>query len=991
MDELNQHLTNRFSALRDGRSGPVFFLEHGLLTDEREELFDQVRAACREHPIDDVWWRARPLPLLVMATEIGYHYQGCGTDFWPLLGEELCSKITDAERQTLKEMFQQAAHEFRGAVPKPTPWTEAFHLIAWPIVHAIVPIEFHRRLATLLADLRVAVADLDDDRLYRSICLVPGTRSGRFASFLEDAQIVVAVARHLLVGTGGSLTDETLARIAADLSDDGTAKRDLLAARGIQRSLRKKPIAGVSRQLVPVEGRLRLRNHGSDLILEAGFPSADPALVERLRLAVRKLRYAPRLWNVSARIPAEQLLSTVPFILRLSEVPNADTPLLPDLDGLDLDADLRDELLRYSLDLEVPVVFSISEDPEGRIAQQATSQELSASRNYWILIADSAQGEFNQLKRVGSIGPFVCKEADPTTREGKGALETIGHRLIAGASVGFAGAAPINGEAPVPEFVAGDVRVLVQRRSHAQGLSVRLGDEEVSLAGESLRITVPHGEHVLQVSTESQTRRYRFKGVESSSPSIAGLITLRLTSSEGTIQALQSGAIGLRIESLAPFDGLDLFLELIVMGHRFSAYTALGPLPRVVQSDEQIWNELLDERARRLLARADRCELRVRIGALASTSWELEQRVRPYWWEFGPAGPSLKCENGRVPHAAISAGDPTGISEDPEWPDDEVRLLVPVPEPSEILAANEFVTLCVGSPQFLAMDPIPAQALARQRSSRDGRLGFENLVSSYLKWSLADTDNVRAELRRRQVARILDNRVAGVCCGTEWAAREQALGEHSPWQMLLDRCIEAGLGLDPYVELLPGESTDICYEGIAEARRLLPELMVRADSFGDDDRISLNAAFGRAYETLAERNERKGRRDKAARLRGGDPSTPVNDWREALVDVRARTALHSIASLLLPTIEAPRLVGLNASLLPLDELSVELKNWTSRSRAALAGPIPQDDVLTCILCLWVAPARAVEMDWRSALDTLLTERCIARSARYLSLRARQGS
>jgi len=51
--------------------------------------------------------------------------------------------------------------------------------------------------------------------------------------------------------------------------------------------------------------------------------------------------------------------------------------------------------------------------------------------------------------------------------------------------------------------------------------------------------------------------------------------------------------------------------------------------------------------------------------------------------------------------------------------------------------------------------------------------------------------------------------------------------------------------------------------------------------------------------------------------------------------------------------------------------------------------VPSSDVLCTILALWLAPEVAVTMDWRGALDTLLSERSIARAARYISLRWRQ--
>jgi len=987
VDELNQHLTNHFSALRDARSGPVFFLEHGLPADEREHLFGEVRDACQHYQLDAGWWRVRPLPLLVAATEVGYCYQGCGTDFWPILGEELRHNITAPERQALQELFREAAHTFRGATPKSTPWAEAFHLIAWPIVHAIMPIEFHRRFATLLADLRIEVADLDDDRLYRAIMFVAGHRSARFSSFLEDSQTVVSVARHLLQGQSAALSQDVLTRLGSDIAGDGSAKRELLAARGIQRSLRQKPSPTATREADTINGYFQIRVHGGDLLLEAGFPSADIRVVESLRRAVRRLRYAPRLWGVTARISAEQLLSTVPFVVRFTEPPELDAELLPGLESLEIAPELLSELKRYSLDLAPPLVFSVLNDPEHQVAQQVHGVEISARRNYWVLIESTADVALQALKKIGSVGPFECRLADPATADGRRALEAMGYRLVTGAAVAFAGVPPINGEAPIPEFVVGDTRVLFQRRAHQQGLKVRLGDEEILLDSEAVRITIPRGESVLRVTSENQERKYRFRGVETASPSAAGLIGFSLTTSEGTIQALQAGAIGLRVESLVPFDGLNLVLELTIRDYRASVCMPLGTLPRVLQPGDPIWNELLDETARRLLTRSANCELRARIGNLASAVWELEQRIRPAWWTMGANGPVLMSETGELQLAAIAPSDPATLPQDMELINDEVKLLTPADVSLD--PENEFLTFCVGSPKLLGKLQISKPGFARQRTQRGDSRGLEDLMSAYLKWGLAQTANLGAEICRRQVARELESWVVEVCCGADWKTAEERLSADSSWQSLLNRCVTDGLGIDPYVELLPGDVDDICYEGIAEARRVLPELLVRAESFGVDDRGVLNAAFGRAYEIVADRHDRKGRHERAAQMRAGDPSTSIDDWRCALAEIKEEAMLLPVAALLLPTTEAPSLITIEASLMTFDELHAEFKSWISRARPALSGPAPSDDTLECILHVWMSPGRAVEMDWRSALDTLLSERCISRAARYLSLRARQ--
>ena len=168
MLDWQEPLAARYASLSESRMGPVFFIEHGLAETERADLIADVRAAVMVHSLDSEWWELRKLPLIVASTEAGYGYRGSGTDFWPMLERELGIELGNASRQRVRDLFASAAEVYRGIHPPRTPWAEAFHLIAWPITHALIPREFHQPLALTLANLRASVADLDDEALHRA-------------------------------------------------------------------------------------------------------------------------------------------------------------------------------------------------------------------------------------------------------------------------------------------------------------------------------------------------------------------------------------------------------------------------------------------------------------------------------------------------------------------------------------------------------------------------------------------------------------------------------------------------------------------------------------------------------------------------------------------------------------------------------------------------------------------------------------------------------
>ena len=322
MLEVAKHLAKRFAVLRDGRPGPVFFIEHGLSDTELHELRAVVGEAAQLHPPESDWWRARPLPLIVSATEVGYRYRGSGTDFWPLLEAELGIDLRPSSRQHIRDLFDSCSSVYRGAQPPASPWTTAFRLIAWPITHALVPLEFHRPLAATLANLRTSVSEFDEPSLYRAIRIAAGHSSARFATFLEDQGLVVSVARALLGRGNGEFSHDAIARIAGDLALDQVAARDMAVAKLVQRNIRTQRKPAPEKVVPPaVVGRLQLRRRNGSLAIEAVLPPVDGATADRLRRALRRRRFAPRLWGVSARVPSEQFLSGLPFAVKLTSVP----------------------------------------------------------------------------------------------------------------------------------------------------------------------------------------------------------------------------------------------------------------------------------------------------------------------------------------------------------------------------------------------------------------------------------------------------------------------------------------------------------------------------------------------------------------------------------------------------------------------------------------------------------------------------------------------
>jgi hypothetical protein len=992
--DFQRRLHERFSALRDSRQGAVFFVEHGLDAGELRELRATVRARLRLHPLDSGWWDDGHLPLLIVATEVGYRYRGTGTDFWPLLDEELGLEVSPMGRQQIKDLFVRASAEFRGARPPATAWAEAFHLIAWPITHALLPVEFHRSFAATLANLRIGVSDADEASLYQAVRRAATYPTARFATFLEDLGVVVSLTRSLLRRESHDLSAEIIDRLSTDLEADDVARRRVAVARSIQRAAKAGGGAAVDLPAATrVEGALQLRLTDSSLLLEARFPLLEAATAARLHTALRRRRFAPQLWGTTARVASDQLLSGLPFPLKIMALPERNAPLFPGLDEAGLDAQDLAVLHGFELELAPPHLFAVN--AEGDVARQVHGRTITAHRKYWALISEGDE-PLRGCPTVGEIGPLRCFQLAPDTAGGARALAQLGFDVRRGVSVRFAGTPPVGRADDIPTFVTGDQRVLVPQRLapdetvvvHLNGRSVAAGATDV------VRVAVESGEQRLRVSGETDSREYVFRG-GGALPPMTVPVRVELRSEERTLQALLGGRFGFVVDGVAPIDGLPLTVDLQVGGRVFTATGALGPVPQPVSSEHAVMKALLNDDVRDFVAGAEAATLSARVGHVAGVAWDLERVVRPCWWQ-GQDEPKLLSEGGPLRFGVVSADDP--VSKPAEGvAGSRTYLLAPIDaDHMEFGAAAPFTTLCIAPKRLqlrdLAVEGAARPKLERRRRGRRGGVGLEDLVEAYLRWSLAETRSAIGEIHRGQVAARLDEWMVEVCCGREWTQVESTIPRKSSWSILEQVCRDMALGRDGLVELSDEQETQIRQLAIAEIRRSLPTLWTRVgppSDLGADDYEILDGAWLKAYEALAARHRARGQYDVAAELGDADPGESPERWDQAFVCVRERVELRALAAMLLPSDSGPRLMSLEVGAMTVDEVADELSAWATSARRSFAGAVPTRDALKATYALWVAPELVLTTDWRAAIDTLLVERSVARATRYLALRARE--
>ena len=727
--------------------------------------------------------------------------------------------------------------------------------------------------------------------------------------------------------------------------------------------------------------------------LEAVFPPTAEDVQARLRRALRRRRYAARLWGVSTPVPSVQLLSCLPFTVKLTTVPPENSDLLPNVDQVDIDPELRDVLAALELDIAHPLLFAVS--PDEAHGRQIRGPSISGDRKYWLL---SRSGEGPRgCPALGEVGPYDCHVLDPAKESVREVLRGLGFQVRFGVLVEFAGSPPLDRDAPVPEFAVDDRRIVVPRRLPPEGLSVQLGDEQVRLTNDDVAtVVVERGDHTLRVSNGDNDREYSFRGTQSSRPVPPVACSIEARSTELTVQALLGGALDFAVESSASLEGLELTVEIEANGRKLFATAPLGPLPCTVSSDQEPFSTLLNDETRGLLAQAPSPTLRLSVGRLCSRIMVLEQRVRPCWWKRADDDSVvLTSEIGALPFGLIPATAPAARPiPGPDNLLEDTRLLVPFElDVSEYGDAAQFTTLCIAPSRVqLEVPAIKKPHLARRRRAGQGALGLEDLIESYLRWSLAESPTIIAEIRRRQVVDVLDGWIAEICCGEEWVRREAQMGGIDPWEELARLCDVTGLGRDSYIQLSREDELTVARIAVREIRLELPDVWARVGSSCDlrpEDYEALDLACGRAYTKLAGAYREQGRAEMADEIAEGDPGAASEEWDSVLERVKSAAELQPLAEMLLPSGMATRLMTLEPSMMTLDELTEELTWWARDARRTLAGSLPTAETLKAILALWIEPEAAVRLDWRGALNALLAERAVARAERYLALRSRR--
>lgn len=1002
---LNAHrrLYDHFASIRSRRpEHPIYLLEHGETPPAVTKLSRDVGVALEVHSIDSSFWRERYLPLLVVATEIGYDYRGTGTDFWPRFEERLERKLPPSGRQALTSLFEEASRTLGAATPPQTRWARTFCHIAWPISHAVLPRDLQPCLARALGQLGFQVtADTPAARIVEA--LRSGARrfaSGRFFAWLEQAALVAAVVRGFFEVTEDEVLEPRVSsRLRNDLQNEPDAYDDLCIARERQERIRQAPARQSSARRGPAVrvGVLSFEDiSAGQPMLVAQLPRLGGDDELALRRTSRHLRYTPRLWGLARPIPGDHLLCGLPFRLTLDHhLPPAGTALLPGLEQIGFDSSARGVLDSYELDLARPLLFYL--DRGGERVRQIRRKSVTSGTRCWVLAdPDDANREpyrSSPAPRGSEVLGLFCWLVDTGDAIHADWMRSIGFEVRERPQISLVGASLCGVATSAATFDQGDLIALSVQSAPSAGASVasRRGAPVPVTTGDLLVVEAATGGGELEIRVGGSVVDRVEVRVEDQAGPPGPVAWARLDPEAPSISALLGKRVGISVEALLPLDGVDIELELGWDGGRSRASSDLPSLPCVVSGSHAIWTELVSDARREEIALQTELSLTVRVGRLFSHVFRLEEPLAHFWWEDDDSGPRPVNDDGEmamsVIHAAVPWSPPAPAAEQSG-------------EALHLRLANEDGLVVPGAgmcdaPRSLRFSdrvlPRPARLLRRLVSQGDA-LGAGALASAYLQWATATATHALAEIERGRLVRHLGACLVEMLCGRQWACAEQAMARESAtefWTTLFQRCRARGVGYDAMAPIDHDEQGSFQRAVRCHVGGHIPDLWERLDDRSEETAELLAEVFDdgfcRAYEELAEARCRSGREGHEA-LAAVDPGTAPEDWRAVLDDTASQATADRLHALLCPPTAADELRRLDYVSMTLGETVDELTRWTRAYQTALQGRLWNREELEAMLQLWVSPDRAAGNRWRGAIERALVDRWTARAVRYSAVR-----
>ncbi|WEJ81264.1 hypothetical protein EQ718_20525 (plasmid) [Paracoccus versutus] len=907
--------------------------------------FEQAQPFLSELHLSALFDRS-PLLLCAIAAEIGFRFEGVGTEFWNKLATALGVPITMSDRTRFGDVFKATAQKFRLSKPSGSAFSAHFSIISWPIANALLPLDLIGPVTRLLARAPATAlpgpgrnANFPSLRAWASAA--EGARLVDWLRFEASSERVLTSL--LTENRGGGISALSYSRLHDSISKSSEAFFAARAARRRARRIRGGSIAPES------PGRLIVTRELAGLRLYATWPALPGELVDEAKNIARAAGWRPQLWGAGARLHSDTALGDGPFALTHSDVPRGDHASYGDAAAVFGEGSaIAAALASRSIDWNESLLFDVN-DERTRGEQRFAPFDLSSG--YAWIACRAGMTSLDQLHFIGSVAGYRLFEASLADETARTILGN--HGLLAAGDRSFVARHPIDAIIAPQGVVRPDRPFTIYRL----GPPIDVGEPQRLRNAE-------------QVSGQP---RVRCEGAQEPDDIP---ISLSLLERDGAFSALIERRLQLRLESAHALRAVPLTTELEINGKLIVRNVGeLAELPVTVDQHSPLLTGLYADGIRTRLLESGVGTLRFSVGRLASIEVPLARPKGAVDWSTTP--PTLIDADGSASMACAPATAPHRFVPAPAVVRPESGAVGYVFRFGDGRFADPMNLLA--SPSFNLGDFAAAFNDLGSRQLRDGERGSGDLARARIAWSRAQCGTLQALAAKSRIVQQFEEPLIYNLCGREWFDRERddKSSRSDPHQALYLVALEQGLASLP--EGVPERYAGDFAEAFAvRARDLDPDWPLRRPTPRDDAMDdALNLGFTDAVNTLQARGS----------LPGVDPDdcdfgSPEDAWASAAEEAIRRIRRSRLTRLIAPDEGGRQLRDRFYSNIGVAEMAEDLAAW-SRTFALPRGQLSVE-AAAAALQLWLSPAACEALD--AAMRVLVNDPFVARASRYAAIR-----
>lgn len=893
-----------------------------------------------------------PLYLCAIASEIGFRFEGVGTEYWNKLATALGVPITMSERARFGNAFAALAGKYALSRPTDSAFSTHFSIISWPIANALLPLDLLGPVTRMLAR-APATALPGPGRPINFPSLRAWASAAEGARLIDWLRFEAASERVLTALLTENRSGGILATSYARLHDAVTRSSEaFFATRAARQRARRAKIATIAQQSL---GRLTLTRDAAGLRLYVSWPALPADLADQARITARAAGWRPQLWGAGTRLHSDTALGDGPFLLTHTQVPRADQSAYAEAavtfgEGSDVAAALAGRTVEWNETL----LFDVNTDRNR--GEQRFSPFDSASGPAWIACRAEITA-LDRLRLVGNLAGYRLLEADLASDVDRAILAKEG--LVAAHDRALVARHPIDAIS-APQGVVRPRRPFVVYRP---GPPMSVDEPQRMQASDRTGYT-----------TGSSHIRLRCEPAPEPDPSP---VSLSLLERDNAFSALTERRLQLRVESAHALRDVPVTAELEINGKLALRCTAQVPsLPVTIDAESPLLKALQADALRTRLLESGEGTLRFTICRLAEIEVALTRPVGAVDWSTIPprltqvdANAELVCAAATAPHrftstAAVVQPARGAMGYALRFTDGRIADRV------HLLASSQF-NLGDFAAQF-------SNDLG-SRLFRDGGRGSGELARARVAWSRAECSSLQALAAKSRVVHQFEEPLVHNLCGRDWCDREHAdrAARSDPHEALFLVALERGLAS------LPQGASERYVADFAEAfalraRTLDPDWPLGGETPLDgamDD--ALNLGFADSVMRIQARGE----------LPDVDPDdcdfgSPQDAWEDAAEEALRRVRRAGLARLIAPTEGGRQLRDRFYSHVGIAEMAEDLAAWT-RTFALPRGQL-NADAAAAALQLWLSPAACDGLD--AAIRVLINDPFVARATRYAAVR-----